>query len=137
MKKLKIAVTGTGGNIGYGIMRALRMSSLEITVVAFDADPLAAGLYRADESYLLPWIDNEKECFEAVKEICQQAKIDALLVGSDGELLFYLKYKEDIERATGTKILMNRPEGLKNDWSALNKAEINSSGMLSFLISKR
>lgn len=107
LDKLKVAVTGVGGNIGYGIIRALKLCSIDVTIVAFDAEPSAIGLYQSDEAYLLPRIHNEERCLTEVITICRQIGVDVILVGSDIELPFYSRYREKIESQTRAKVLLN------------------------------
>ena len=45
---LKILVTGAGALLGQGVIRAIRASKLNATVIAVDPSPLSAGLYWAD-----------------------------------------------------------------------------------------
>jgi len=51
---MKVLITGAGALLGQGIIRALRNSDLNATIIAVDPDPLAAGLYWADAAYLVP-----------------------------------------------------------------------------------
>ncbi len=52
--KLNILVTASGGAIGQGIIKAIKMSNLNCNIIATDNQPYAAGLYRGAAGYLVP-----------------------------------------------------------------------------------
>ena len=52
-KPCRVLVTGAGSGVGQGIVKALRVSDLPVTVVAGDIAPMNAALYRADEAVII------------------------------------------------------------------------------------
>ena len=84
-KPVSVLVTGTGGGVGQSILKALRLSNVPLKVMAADSDPLAAGLYTADVSYVVPKYDNSSY-ISRVKSICKKEGVDLVFVGTDVEL---------------------------------------------------
>ena len=106
---MKLLVTAVGGAIGQGIMKAARMSKLECEIVAVDAQPFAAGLYRGDVGYIVPLANNGEFINEIIK-ICNKENIEGILVGTDYELLKFAENKEQIEKETAARVIVSLPE---------------------------
>ena len=107
--RLTVAITGVGGGVGQGIIKALRMSSLDCRFVAADANPLSAGLYRADVAYVLPPAD-EPSYGRQVMEMLRREGAVALFPGSDPELPVLASLKPVIEAETGARVIISSPE---------------------------
>jgi len=112
MKKINILVTGVGGNIGQGIIKAARHSGLDCRVVGIDSNPLSVGLFVVDKGYVVPRVENTKLLGALVKIIRKEA-IDIILVGSDPELWFYAKNKGRIENVAGAKVVVSSMDVIK------------------------
>ena len=100
MKK-NILVTATGGrSVGSGILHALTRSSEEVSarwnVIASDADPFAWGLYKVQESVLLP-LASDPSYFSALNEIIGSYKIDAVIPGSEPEVALLASEKNPLK----------------------------------------
>jgi len=106
---MRVIVTGVGGGVGQGIIKALRFSTLPIHVIAADISPLNAGLYAADEAVILPPVE-EQNSLEKTIDILKNLNADALLVGSEFDLVFYAENKETIEENTGIIIIVSPAE---------------------------
>ncbi|MBN1688195.1 MAG: ATP-grasp domain-containing protein, partial [Candidatus Omnitrophica bacterium] len=98
-----------GGNIGQGIMKALRMSLFDVKIVGTDMNPLSAGLLRCDKAYVVKGSDHKGFLNEIVK-IIRKEKVKIVLVGSDFELDFFSHHKNDIENQTGCYVLTSSLE---------------------------
>lgn len=88
MKK-NILVTAVGGrSVGSGILHALTRCSAEVkdrwNIVGADAESFAWGLYKTNESTLLP-LANSASYLDAVREVIHKFKIDAIIPGSEAE----------------------------------------------------
>jgi len=105
---MKILVTGAGALLGQGIIKSLRVTSLNPEIIAVDPDPLSAGLYWADSSYTIP-MANASNYMDRVKEILLVEKPDAILVGTDVELPLFSSYREQLEKDFETCVLVSDP----------------------------
>lgn len=72
-------------------------------VIAADAAPTAPALYVADECYIVPHL-GEPGYLDAVLEICQKEKVDALLSLIDPELCVLAKH-EDLFAKINAKVI--------------------------------
>lgn len=54
MTRYRVLVTGVGGVIGYGIIKAIKMAGLAVEVIGADADKVAVGFCFADEQVVIP-----------------------------------------------------------------------------------
>lgn len=106
MEQINVLVTGVGGNVGQGIIKALRLSKLNLKVVGADASPYSAGLFRVDKGYLVPKA-GEKNYVSEMTRICCQEKIHCVMLGPDQELLCVAQNKEIIEKKTGAKVIIS------------------------------
>jgi len=103
---VKVLVTGAGALLGQGIIRTLRASTLDSFIVGADPSPLAAGLYWADQAYLLPFA-NDAAYIDSITAILEKEHPDALLVGTDVELNVLATHRGAIERTFGTHVLVS------------------------------
>ena len=94
---MKVLITGAGALLGQGIIRALRNSDLNATIIAVDPDPLAAGLYWADAAYLVPWA-TEPDFLDQMERILARERPDVMLVGTDVELTLLSQHRERLEK---------------------------------------
>ncbi len=103
---MKVLITGAGALLGQGIIRALRNSDLDATIVAVDPDPLAAGLYWADAAYLVPWA-TEPDFLECIERIFASERPDVVLVGTDVELTLFAQHRERLEKTYNLKLVVS------------------------------
>lgn len=82
---MKILITGAGNPLGQALIRAVLHSSLEVTTVAVDSDPWAAGLRWADVADWIPEADDER-FLHRFEELLATESPDAVLIGSTEEL---------------------------------------------------
>jgi carbamoyl-phosphate synthase large subunit len=106
MERINVLVSGVGGNVGQGIIKALRLSKLNLRIVGADASPYSAGLYRVDRGYLVPRAE-QKDYLGVMIEICREEKIHCLMLGPDQELLTMAQNRETVEGQTGTKVIVS------------------------------
>lgn len=99
-------VTGVGSNIGQGIVKAIRMSEMNVRIIGADMNPLSAGLFRCDKGYVIPPA-NSKDYIEKVIGVCNKETIDVIFIGSDAEVPFFSSNKSVIENETKTKVLVS------------------------------
>lgn len=113
---MKIGVTGVGGGVGQSILKSL--ADTDYDIIAFDSEPLAAGLFKTKKSYLVPYANNQNYIVRLL-EICQREKILLLFPGLDAELMKLSESKSRFEKI-GTTIVVSSPEVIK---ISDNKAE--------------
>lgn len=102
-----VLVTGTGSSTGVSVFKALRASSLKPRIVATDAEPMSSGLFRADASYVLPWVRDEAAYLERLTAACVEEGVDMICFGSEVESRAMAPQREPIELATGAKVILN------------------------------
>jgi carbamoyl-phosphate synthase large subunit len=112
MKTLNVLVTGAGGPVGQSIMKAVRCASVPCRLVATDRHPLSVGFHWADSHYVLPTAE-EPRYLAQLAAICQEEPVDAVLIGSEGEMHVLAQEKETFERDTGARIIVSPPEVLR------------------------
>lgn len=106
---MKILVTGAGALLGQGIIRAIRASTLNATIIAVDPSPLSAGLYWADSSYLVP-MASHPGYLDRLREIISLVRPDVVIPGTDVELLLLSESRTGIEREFGAHVIVSSPQ---------------------------
>jgi carbamoyl-phosphate synthase large subunit len=105
---MKVLVTGAGALLGQGIIRSLLESSLRPTVIAADPSPHAAGLYWTPSRYRIP-MATEGGYLAAIEAILAREKPDALMVGTDVELMVFAEHRARLEATYGTHVIVSDP----------------------------
>lgn len=103
-KHCRVLVTGAGSGVGQGIIKALRISQLPLTIISADIAPMNAALYRADEAVIVPRVESEGS-LEEIVDILVQNRVDVVMVGSEFDLVFFSMNKGLIESRTKALIL--------------------------------
>jgi carbamoylphosphate synthase large subunit len=91
---MNVAVTGVGGGVGQSVVRALRRTSFPVRIVGVDADPWGVGLYQCDSHVVIPPVSQREAYVEALAGVIRRHDLDALLPGTDTELLAIAEAKE-------------------------------------------
>jgi carbamoyl-phosphate synthase large subunit len=112
-----VLVTAAGSVIAEGIIKCLRLASskgdapVRYRIVATDASPLAAGLYRGDRGILVP-LAAAPEYVDSLIMVARKEGVKAIFVGSDEELGPITESRRKIEEETGAAVIVNPPEVL-------------------------
>lgn len=91
---LKIAVTGMGGGVGQSILKALRMSDLDLHITCIDISMNSAGLYWGNDYKILSNLKDQKTLPDDWFDFIEEAGINVVIPGSDYDLIPFagLKY---------------------------------------------
>ena len=87
-KPCRVLVTGAGSGVGQGIIKALHISGLPVTVVAADIAPMNVALYRAEEAVLIPRVELPN-ALSVIVAVLQEHHIDVVMIGSEFDLSFF------------------------------------------------
>lgn len=104
----RVMITGAGSGVGQGVAKSLRIGGLPVSIVFADIDSFNPGFYRSDESVIIPKVE-EHGALPKIVEIIESRRIDAVLVGSELDLVFFAENREQIEEQTGARIIVSPP----------------------------
>ena len=107
-KQCRVMVTGAGSGVGQGIVKALRISELPVTVLAADIAPMNAALYRADEGVIIPRVE-QVDALERMIEVLLLHRVDVVMIGSEFDLEFFSLNKTEIESRTAVSVIVAPP----------------------------
>lgn len=102
----RVLVTGAGSGVGNGIVKALRLGGLPITVICSDIAPLNVGLFRADETVIWPKVE-APDALETITKSLKALAVDIVLIGSEYDLAFFAEHRDLIENETGARIVVS------------------------------
>ena len=105
---IKVLVTGAGAVLGQGIVRALRISDLDLEIAAADPNPLSPALFWVDRGYIIPPA-NDPGFIACVSGVLDRERPDIVLVGTDVELPLFARHREELEGAFATNVLVSSP----------------------------
>ena len=107
-----VLVTASGSVIAEGIIKCLRLANargdgpVKYRIIAADASPLAAGLYRSDRGVLVPPAA-APGYVESLIRAARKEGATAIFVGSDEELGPITESRRRIEEETGAAVIVN------------------------------
>jgi len=108
---IRVLVTGVGSLLGQGIVKSIKNSSLNYSIVGTDYFESAVGLYWVDKAYILPDIlrsdISDEEWLDCICKIMHENDIDIVLPGLDFEIPLFAKYKSYIENKTNVKVVVS------------------------------
>lgn len=104
-KHCRVLVTGAGSGVGQGIIKALRVSELPLTVIGADIAPMNVALYRTDEAVIIPRVESANALTEIVSLLLHH-KVDVVMIGSEFDLEFFSKNKATIELQSGALVIV-------------------------------
>jgi carbamoyl-phosphate synthase large subunit len=102
----RVLITGIGGNVGQGVLKALRASGKAFYVVGIDMEALSAGFSLVDRYYQTPRT-GDPGFYDAFGAIAHEEALEAVYVCSPAELESFASHKEDLEAELGLSIFVN------------------------------
>jgi len=103
---MKILVTGAGEILGQAAIKSVKASNLKVEIVAVNASPEGAGLYWADQHYLVP-LAKEPNYMDSMYEIIEIERPDIIIIGTAHEYSVFSDARDEIEREYDTKVLVS------------------------------
>ncbi len=91
--------------MGHAVLRSLQLGPLAVRTVGLDPSAMSAGLYWTDAAYLVPRASDEAAYIERLLEICRAEHVDALIPGSDPELIPLARH-QDLFLEQGTRVIV-------------------------------
>ena len=115
-KQIRVMVTGAGSGVGQGILKSLRLSELNLHIIAADIDWFQPALYRADDALLIPRVET-LETPDTIIQLLRNKRLDILLIGSEFEVMFFSEHRQQIETEANCRVVVSPPETnkLSND----------------------
>lgn len=98
MEKKTVLVTGTGGNVGQGVLRNIRSLGWDIRIVGTDVSAFTAGNHLCDATYAVPYSYDESY-IPAMRQIVENENVDLVIPTTDYEI-YYLSLHRDTISAT-------------------------------------
>ena len=93
MSLINVIVTGaSGGGVGEQIMKALRLSTLSLNIIATDVKGASKGLVQADKGYIVPF-SREESYIPTILSLCDKHDVKVLFPGSEAELTVLSKHR--------------------------------------------
>lgn len=114
---ITVMVTGCGGAIGQGAVKALRMGRMNLRLVGVDVDPYAVCFYLKSKerllhkAYVVPKAE-DPNYIPRIIDICRREKVDVILPCTDAELEKLSISKPQISRC-GTRVIISPVETIR------------------------
>lgn len=107
----RVLVTAVGGNVGQGVIKALRHSRHRFEIVGADMDPLSMGFAAVEASETVP--RTGAPGFEGrFLSLLKRQKIRAVFVCGPTETEWFARHRDGLEQRSGARILVNAPRVL-------------------------
>ena len=94
MEKKVVLVTGTGGNVGQGVLRNLKSLNLNIVVIGTDIASFTAGNHLCDFTYQVPYSYSE-DYISTIQSIIEKEKVNLIIPTTDYEI-YYLALHQSV-----------------------------------------
>lgn len=95
MEKKTVLVTGTGGNVGQGVLRNIRSLGWDIRIVGTDVSAFTAGNHLCDATYAVPY-SYDASYIPAIREIVDTERIDLVIPTTDYEIYYLSLHRDSI-----------------------------------------
>ncbi len=109
---LNILVTGIGAIIGYGIIRSLRRSKYDCTIIGIDIYEDAVGQAWCDEFFQTPYAVDD-HYLDFLSDLTESKNIDLVFFGTEQEIQRCSTHREKMDPALYKKLVINNPHLLE------------------------
>jgi carbamoyl-phosphate synthase large subunit len=106
MTSHRVLITGVGGNVGQGVLKALRAADKRFHIVGIDMEPLSAGFSLVDSYYQAPRT-SDPSFPDVLKSIAKKEKLEAVYVCSPSELEPFALLQDDLQRELDLTVFVN------------------------------
>lgn len=103
---MKILVTGAGEIFGQAAIKSIKAANLDAEIIALNADLAGAGLYWANQYYIVPRA-KDTAYLDRIREILEIERPDIILIGTAHEYSVFSDAKEELEMEYKTKVLVS------------------------------
>ncbi len=130
-----ILVTGAGALLGQGILRMLQISNFPKKIYTADPDPRSTGHWLGDFAICIPKAVSA-DYLPKLKEVVSTHKIDAILVGTDTELVKLSAAHDEFLQDFNCKIVVSNPKVIEISNNKFLTAEFLKHNKFPYPISK-
>jgi len=95
MEKKTVLVTGTGGNVGQGVLRNIRSLGFDIRIVGTDISAFTAGNHLCDVTYAVPYSYDESY-IPTIRDIVNRENVDLVIPTTDYEIYYLSLHQNEI-----------------------------------------
>lgn len=106
MTKHSVLITGIGGNVGQGVVKALRAGKRKYHIIGVDMQPMSAGFAFIDRKHIVPRTGSP-EFVSVIEDILRQDSPEAIFVCSPTELEYFSVNRDTIRKNWGASVLVN------------------------------
>jgi carbamoyl-phosphate synthase large subunit len=89
MKKINILILGAGGNVGQGIITALRISKIPCRIIGACTSVNSVGLFMCDSAIISPYA-NENKFIDWVLDLCNKEEVSIIFSGVE-EIIYEIE----------------------------------------------
>jgi carbamoyl-phosphate synthase large subunit len=95
---VKVLISSVGSGVGYGVVRALRMSDQAFHIIGLNSQALSAGVYGCDTAYLVPVLTNTEAYLQALFEVVKKEQPVLIIPGRDAELPILAQVRNELQQ---------------------------------------
>lgn len=109
MRPLRVVISGAGGDVAQGVLKALRASSLPTELFLTCIDAASPGLHLGAPGFVVPR-SNSPEYLPFLIRLLKHVRADAFIPCVDGEITQIAAARADIEAQSGARVLVDSVE---------------------------
>ena len=126
-KNIRVFITGAGCAVGQAIIKSLNISKLNFHINVGDISKLGVEAYKK-KKFIIPKVE-QKNALRWFLNFLKVKRFDIMFVGSEFEIEFFSRHKEEIEKKTGTLVCVSQNDTVKlfnNKLSTINFLKKNN-----------